>query len=217
LLARGARFRLPAEIVRDQALGISDLLVEKLGGPSVKSYQPAGLWADLIQDGVGRDHYDQDHGEKLYRRSLYSFWKRTIPPPSMANFDGPGRDTCILQRGSTNSPLQALDLMNDVSYLEAARMLGQRMMKEGGSTAEQRISFAFLLATGRSPGANEKTVLLESLHYALDRFQSNPQNAEKYLNQGEYPRDQKLDPKELAAYASVASLILNLDETITKQ
>ena len=217
LLARGARFRLPAEMVRDQALAISGLLVEKIGGPSVKPYQPDGLWADLIQDGVGRDHYIQDHGDKLYRRSLYSFWKRTIPPPSMANFDAPGRDTCILQRGATNSPLQALDLMNDVSFLEAARMLGQRMIKEGGSTAEQRIGFAFLLATGRAPTAKETALLLDSLHYALDRFQSKPENAEKYLNEGEYPRDRNLDVKELAAYASVASLILNLDETITRQ
>jgi len=217
LLARGPRFRLPAETVRDQALAISGLLVEKIGGPSVKTYQPEGLWADLIQDGVGRDHYIQDHGDKLYRRSLYSFWKRTIPPPSMANFDAPGRDTYTLQRGATNSPLQALDLMNDVAYLEAARMLGERMIKEGGSTVEQRIGFAFLLATGRSPDARETGILGDSLHNALDRFQSKPDNALKYLKQGEHPRDPKLDVKELAAYSSVASVILNLDETVTKQ
>ena len=121
LLARGPRFRLPAEMVRDQALAISGLLVEKIGGPSVKVYQPEGLWAELTQD----QKYVQDHGDRLYRRSLYTFWKRTIPPPSMANFDAPSRESCVIQRGFTNSPLQALDLMNDVTYLEAARVLAR--------------------------------------------------------------------------------------------
>jgi hypothetical protein len=166
---------------------------------------------------VGRDHYIQDHGDKLYRRSLYSFWKRTIPPPSMGNFDAPSRESCILQRGFTNSPLQALDLMNDVSYLEAARMIGERMMKEGGPTADQRIGFAFRLATGRLPTATESKILSDSFHYALDRFQTRPENASAYLNTGEFARDPKLDVKELAAYTSVASLILNMDETVTKE
>jgi len=213
LLAHGARFRLPAETVRDQALSMAGLLVEKLGGPSVKPYQPEGLWTDLTQQG----QYVQDHGDNLYRRSLYTFWKRTIPPPSMANFDAPSRESCIVQRGFTNSPLQALDLMNDVSYLEAARVLAERMIKEGGSTAEQRIAFAFRLATGRRPNAKESQVLSDSLHYSLDRFQTRPENATKYLSLGEHPRDPKLDVKELAAYTSVASLIINLDETVTKE
>jgi hypothetical protein len=217
LLARGARFRLPAETVRDQALAAAGLLVENVGGPSVMTYQPEGLWADLIQDGVGRDHYVQDHGDKLYRRSLYTFWKRTIPPPTMANFDAPTRDSCILQRSTTNSPLQALDLMNDVIYLEAARVLGQRMVKEGGTAPDKRIAFAFRLTTGRVPTAKETGVLSGVLHDAQDRFQTKPESALKLLAQGEYPRDPKLDVKELAAYTEVASLILNLDETLSRQ
>jgi hypothetical protein len=213
LLAHGPRFRLPAEIVRDQALSMAGLLVEKQGGPSVKPYQPEGLWSDLTQQG----QYIQEHGENLYRRSLYTFWKRTIPPPSMANFDAPTRESCIVQRGFTNSPLQALDLMNDVTYLEASRVLAERMMKEGGAAPEQRIAFAFRLATGRRPTAKESQILAGSLNYALDRFQTRPENAEKFLSAGEHPRDAKLDAKELAAYTSVASLIINLDETVTKE
>lgn len=213
LLARGARFRLPAETVRDQALSIAGLLTERVGGPSVKPYQPEGLWTDLTLD----VKYVQDHGDQLYRRSLYTFWKRTIPPPSMANFDAPGRDSCIIQRGFTNSPLQALDLMNDVTYLEAARMLGERMMKEGGSTAQDRITFAFRLAVGKPPTAEQASILKDSLRFALDRFQSRPGSAAKYLSQGEHPRDPGLNADELAAYATVASLIVNLDEAVTKQ
>jgi hypothetical protein len=214
LLARGPRFRLPAELVRDQDLSISGLLVEKIGGPSVKPYQPAGLWNDLAQ--LTAD-YQQDHGDNLYRRSLYTFWKRTIPPPSLSNFDAPTRESCIMQRSLTNSPLQALDLMNDVTYLEAARMLAERMIREGGGQANDRISFAFVLATGRRPKPAELAILANSLHNALDRFQSRPETAEHFLNIGERPRDPKLDAKELAAYAATASLILNLDETVTKE
>jgi hypothetical protein len=203
--------------VRDQALAMANVLVEKVGGPSVRSYQPEGLYLDLVQDGAGRNRYVQDHGDKLYRRSLYSFWKRTIPPPSMSNFDAPSRESCILQRGVTNSPLQALDLMNDVTYLEAARLVAERMMKEGGSTPDARIAFGFRLATGRVPNKRESEILSTSLHRALDRFQTKPDAAAQYLNVGEHARDQRLDIKELAAYSAVASLILNLDETVSRE
>jgi hypothetical protein len=214
LLARGPRFRLPAETVRDHALAISGLLVEKIGGPSVKPYQPEGLWLDLIQNGSGE--YVQDHGEKLYRRSLYTFWKRTIPPPAMANFDAPSRESAVLHRSVTNTPLQALNLLNDVTYLEAARLLAERMLREGGSTSANRIAFAFRLATGRRATATESAILGDALEYARKRFADRQDAAVKFLAVGEYPRDQKLDVKELASYASVASLILNLDKTITK-
>jgi hypothetical protein len=214
LLARGPRFRLPAETVRDHALSMAGLLVEKVGGPSVKIYQPEGLWTDLAQL---TGEYVQDHGESLYRRSMYTFWKRTIPPPSMSNFDAPSRESCILQRGFTNSPLQALDLMNNITYMEAARMLGERMMNEGGAAAEDRIAFAFRLATSRPPNAREGQLLSDSFRYALDQFQTRPEAADQYLSVGEYPRDAKLDVRELAAYTTVASLIINLDETVTKQ
>jgi hypothetical protein len=214
LLARGPRFRLPAETVRDQALAMSGLLVEKVGGPSVKPYQPEGLWLDLTQNGSGE--YVQDHGEKLYRRSLYTFWKRTIPPPTMANFDAPSRESAVLHRSVTNTPLQALNLLNDVTYLEAARLLAERMLREGGSTSANRITFAFRMATGQRPTPAESAILLEALEYARKRFAARPDAAAKFLAVGEYPRNQKLDVKELASYASVASLILNLDKTITK-
>jgi hypothetical protein len=213
LLARGPRFRLPAEAVRDQALAVAGLLVEKLGGPSVKPYQPAGLWKELS----GGEDYRQDAGEGLYRRSLYTFWKRASPPPMMVNFDAAGREACTVREARTNTPLQALDLMNDVTFVEAARVLAQRMMKEGGDTPESRIAFAFRLATARVPNEHERSVLLNGFRYDVDRFRSDPEAARKLLAEGSTARDASLDQNELAAYATVASLILNLDETVTRQ
>jgi hypothetical protein len=213
LLARGPRFRMPAEEVRDQALADAGLLVEKLGGPSVKPYQPAGLWKELS----GGEDYVQDRGEGLYRRSLYTFWKRASPPPMMVNFDAAGREACTVRETRTNTPLQALDLMNDVTFIEASRMLAQRMMKEGGTTPEERIAFAFRLATARTPGEKETGILLNSYRYTLDRFSTEADAATKLLSEGDSSRDRSLDPKQLAAYTAVASLILNLDETVTLQ
>jgi hypothetical protein len=213
LLARGSRFRLPAEMVRDQALAVSGLLVEKIGGPSVKPYQPAGLWKELS----GGEDYRQDHGEGLYRRSLYTFWKRASPPPMMASFDSPGREACAVRETRTNTPLQALDLMNDVTFMEAARVLAQRMIEQGGTSPATRISFAFRLATTRLPHEREAAILRNSFQYNLDRFQSNPEAAARLIAQGESPRDPSADPAELAAYTTVASMILNLDETVTRQ
>ena len=210
LLARGPRFRLPAEMIRDQALAVSGLLVEKIGGPSVKPYQPAGLWKEL-----GGGDYQQDTGEGLYRRSLYTFWKRAVPPPSMINFDAAGREACTVRETRTDTPLQALDLMNDPAYVEAARALAGRMIREGGATAESRISFAFRLATARRPRAAELAILLESFHRSLDRFRTDPPAAIKLASEAE--SDAKLDVSDRAAYTSVASLILNLDETVTKE
>src|SRR5437763_5044687 len=141
LLARGARFRLPAEMLRDQALAVSGLLVEKVGGPSVKPYQPPGLWQELS----GGKGYEPDKGPGLYRRSLYSYWKRTVAPPAMVIFDSPNRETCVVAETRTNTPLQALNLMNDVIYLEASRKLAERMMKEGGAAPRQRLAYALRL------------------------------------------------------------------------
>ncbi len=213
LLARGPRVRLPAEMLRDQALAISGLLVEELGGPSVKPYQPAGLWAELS----GGQDYEQDHGEGLYRRSLYAFWKRTSPPPWMMNFDSAGREACEVRLTRTNTPLQALNLMNDVTYVESARKMAERMMHEGGATPDERIAYGFKLATSRTPDAGEAAVLRDSFDHYLARYQADRGAAEKLLAEGESPRDQSLDPVEQAGYAAVASLILNLDETITKE
>jgi hypothetical protein len=212
LLARGPRFRLPPEMVRDQALAAAGLLVEKIGGPSVKPYQPAGLWKEL-----GGEDYKQDNGEGLYRRSLYTFWKRTAPPPSMVNFDAAGREACTVRENRTNTPLQALDLMNDVAYVEASRVLAERMMRDGGTTPENRIAFGFRLATARRPKPGETAILSGSFHHYLDRFHTSPAAALTLLNEGEHKRDQNLDVNQLAAYTSVASMILNLDETVTKE
>ncbi len=213
LLARGPRVRLPAETVRDQALAIAGLLVEKTGGPSVKPYQPKGLWSELS----GGADYQRDTGENLYRRSLYTFWKRTSPPPSMMNFDAAGRETCIVRESRTNTPLQALNLMNDVTYLEASRKMAERMMREGGTSPADRIAYGFRLATARLPRKNEAEVLLAGFGSQLDFYQTNSGAAEKLLSHGESARDETLPVNELAAYSTVASLILNLDETITKQ
>jgi hypothetical protein len=213
LLARGPRVRLPAETIRDQALFAAGLLVEKLGGPSVKPYQPPGLWKELS----GGADYVPDKGEGLWRRSLYTFWKRASPPPGMAAFDAAGRETCIVRVARTNTPLQALTLMNDVTYLEAARKLAERAMKEGGLTLEDRITYAFRAMTARRPRADELEVLTAGYRNYLDRFRGSAEAARNYLAQGESPRDETLNAAELAAHAAVCSLILNLDEVITKE
>src|SRR5262245_4335915 len=140
LLARGPRTRLAAEVIRDQALFIAGLLVEKLGGESARPYQPAGLWNDMVFKEI---RYAQDHGENLYRRSLYTYWKRTIAPPEMVTFDAATRESCAVREARTNTPLQALNLMNDVVYVETARILAERMMREGGASADERLRFAF--------------------------------------------------------------------------
>lgn len=212
LLARGPRLRLPAETVRDQALAASGLLVEHLGGPSVKPYQPDGLWREL----TGGTDYQRDKGEALYRRSLYTFWKRTAPPPMMMNFDSSSRETCIVRESRTNTPLQALNLMNDVTYLESARKLAERMLRDGGTAPESRIAHGFRLVLSRAPRPNEAAVLQDSLRYQIDHYKTDTQAALKLLSQGDSPRDGKIDPSELAAYSAVASMILNLDEVVTK-
>jgi hypothetical protein len=214
MLARGPRVRLPAETIRDQALFDAGLLAEKIGGPSVKPYSPPGLWKEISMQDMD---YVQSHGADLYRRSLYTFWKRTIPPPEMINFDAANRETCVVRETRTDTPLQALNLMNDVTYIEAARSLGQRMIKEGGATPDLRLRFGFRLVTGHFPSPAEQAVLNGSLQFHRSYFDGKPRQAAEYLSQGELPADPKLDPVELAAYASVGSMLLNLDEVITKE
>jgi hypothetical protein len=216
LLARGPRFRLPAEVVRDNALAAAGLLTERLGGPSVKPYQPAGLWEELA-GGAGEGPYVQDKGPNLYRRSLYVYRKRTVPHPEMATFDAGSREVCQVKRARTNTPLQALELLNDVTYVEAARRLAERMLTEGGRSPSDRLTFAFRRATGRPPTAAELQVLTRGLDRYRDQFDADPDSAKKFVHQGESPVNDKLDPVELAAYAAVAGVILNLDETITKE
>ncbi len=213
LLARGTRMRLPAEMIRDQALAASGLLVEKLGGPSVKPYQPSGLWQEL----AGGKGYLADKGEGLYRRSLYTYWKRTVTPPSMANFDSPTRETCTVRETRTNTPLQALDLMNDVIFVEASRKLAERMIREGGRTPGERVARGYRLVLGREPEAKERKVVLDLLAKFEQRYASERDAADEFLKQGESTRDKSIGPADLAAYTGVASLILNLDEAVTKE
>ncbi|MDG3003196.1 DUF1553 domain-containing protein [Paludisphaera mucosa] len=214
LLARGPRFRLGAEAVRDNVLAISGLLSSHLGGPSVKPYQPAGLWEEMA-GGAGEAPYVQDKGDDLYRRSLYIYRKRTVPHPVMSTFDAPSREICQVKRARTNTPLQALELLNDVVYVEAARSLAALMIANGGSTPEDRIAFAFRRSTGREPNQNERRVLLAGLNKYLESFRTDPGAAGVLIKQGENPGPPGVDPVELAAYAATAGVILNLDETIT--
>jgi len=220
LLARGARFRLQAEFIRDQALAVSGLLNSKIGGKSVSPYQPAGLWEELMSRADGANWtaqtYTQSHGVDLYRRTMYTFWKRTCPPPTLATFDAPDRETCTVRRARTNTPLQALILLNDPTYVEASRKLAERMIGEGGSGRDEKIAFAFRLATGRKPNNREIGVLRKIFDRELTAYRQDREAALKLLSVGESPRNEQLDVAELAAWTTVASVILNLDETVTK-
>jgi hypothetical protein len=213
LLARGPRRRLPAEAIRDQALFLSGLLNEHLGGPSVYPYQPDGLWKEIatITD------YPQSHGPDLYRRSLYSFWKRTVAPPTMVTLDASSREACVVQRSRTNTPLQALALMNDVTFVEAARVFSQRMMTECADDPAQQISQAFMMATAREPRPEELAILQRSYERNLGLYEIDPEAAKQLIHSGEFAVNADLNPAKLAALTTVTSLILNLDEVVTKE
>jgi hypothetical protein len=218
LLARGPRFRLHGEFVRDQALAASGLLVRKIGGPSVKPYHPPGLYEQVVNT---RDNpkstYTQDKGEALHRRSIYTYWKRSVPNPAMLLFDAPFRESCVLRRPRTNTPLQALNLLNDPTYVEASRRLAQRMMLEGGASVESRLGHGFRLVTARLPRPAEMKILKASLERTLGDFQADLAGAGAFLKVGEAATDGSLNVAELAAYATVASTMLNLDEAVTKE
>ncbi len=218
LLARGPRFRLPAEVVRDNALSVSGLLDGRVGGPSVFPYQPKGLWEEMAYGDVySAQTYVESHGSDLYRRSMYTFWKRTVPPASLVTFDAPDREKCTARRTLTNTPLQALVLLNDPTYVEAARALAGRILSEGGKDPDSRIRFGFRLATDRRPDAKEVRVLQDMLRQELTHYRGEPDAAHKLLQVGESRANAKLDAGDLAAWTTVASVILNLDETITKE
>jgi hypothetical protein len=216
LLARGPRFRMDAEVIRDTALAASGLLVEKLGGRSVKPYQPPGLWEAVGFLGSNTREYKPDAGDGLYRRSLYTFWKRTSPPAQLTTFDAPSRETCTLLRPRTNTPLQALALMNDEQYVEAARNLARRMM-QAAPTASDQLAYGFRICTARPPTARELDLLNQLLAQHLDHYRSDRESALKLLAVGQTKRDEAIDPSEHAAWTMVANLMLNLDETITKE
>jgi hypothetical protein len=213
LLAHFPRRRLAAEMIRDQALYLGALLVERTGGPSVKPYQPPGLWKELADD----DEYLPDHGPSLYRRSLYTFWKRAVPPPAMVAFDAPLREACSVRETRTNTPLQALNVLNDVTFVEAARAFARRILKDAGATAPARLDAAFRAATARRPRPEERAILRADFKYQLEHFRSDPRAALALLEVGEVSRDHELDPAEFAAFTALVQLILNLDETLTQE
>ncbi len=215
-LARGPQSRLSAEMVRDHALAISGLMGTRTGGPSVKPYQPEGLWLEVASGNQALRKYIQDHGADLYRRSLYTFWKRTIPPPSMMVFDAPSREQCTVQRRPTSTPMQALVLLNDPQFAEASRLIAARMVAEGGSTLEERIAFAFRLATSRSPKDQEVQLLVRLYEDQRTSFAEDLTSAAALLQVGEFQVAVGEPAAELAAYTVIANTILNVTESIMK-
>jgi hypothetical protein len=217
LLARGPRFRLPAEFLRDQALAVSGLLNPKLGGPSVRPYQPPGLWEQIaFGGGFSAQTYEQSRGADLYRRGLYIYGKRSLPHPSLSVFDAPNREVCCDRRPRTNTPLQALTTLNDPIFVEAARKLGERIIKEGGATIESRLQFAIRLCLGRAPTELEVERLAALYQRLRQRYQHDVAAAKQLLGVGEAPRDPALDAAELAAWTGIGNVLLNLDEFLTK-
>ena len=204
-------------MVRDNALAIAGLLVERIGGPSVKPYQPAGLWEELA-GGAGEGPYVQDKGPDLYRRSLYVYRKRTVPHPALATFDAPSREVCQVKRARTNTPLQALELLNDVTYVEAARHLAAAHARPRGAARPRSGSPTPSAARPpRPPTDAELSVLLRGLERYRAAFRADRRGRQQLIRHGESPLDPRLDPVELAAYTATAGVILNLDETITQE
>lgn len=215
LLARGSRFRLSGESIRDSALMISGLLIDEFGGPGVKPYQPGGLWAEV---GLGGNpKFVQDHGDKLYRRSLYTYWKRSAPPPSMQIFDAPTREKCTVQRSRTNTPLQALVTLNDVQFVEAARNFAERMITQPANSDSERLRQAFRWTTSRWPTEQETEVLSQILNDARETYTKQTDEAEKLLGVGESKSNGEIPAAERAAWTLVASTLFNLDETLTRE
>jgi hypothetical protein len=214
LQARAPRFRLHGEFLRDQALVVGDLLVDEVGGPGVKIYQPEGLWNAVSLDRNLR--FSQDHGEKLYRKSMYIYWKRSAPQPAMSTFDTPIRDTCVIQRQRTNTPMQALVTLNDVQFVEAARHLARRLIL-AESDFDARLDLGFMLLTAHPADELAREVMREMYDAQLPVYQADPEAALALVSAGESERDESLDTAEHATWTVLASMILNLDETLTRE
>jgi hypothetical protein len=209
LLARGARYRLPPEMLRDQALAVSGLLVEKVGGPSVKPYQPPGLWQELF----GGRGYEADKGEGLYRRSLYTYWRRTIAPPSMMNFDSPSREVCVVRESRTNTPLQALNLMNDPVFFEAAQGLAFRIMRETKpGNFRDRLNYAYAITLGREASAREAERMGKYFDETSRNLAAKPETVTALFPN----RLEGVPQAETAAWVELSRVLLNLDEFITR-
>jgi hypothetical protein len=211
LLARGPRYRLPSWMLRDQALAAAGLLVDKRGGPAVKPYQPPGIWEEAT---FGKKTYKQDHGEALYRRSLYVFWRRIVGPTSF--FDAGARQVCTVKVARTNTPLHALVTLNDPAFVEAARVMAQAV-SVAAEDDQARLDYAFRVVMSRLPSAKEKTVLLARLEKLRAQFASDPESALQLASTGEAPRPESLDPVEHAAWTALCSLVFNLDESLSKE
>ena len=217
-LSRASRLRLPAEMIRDSALALGGLLNLEIGGPSVFPYQPAGLWKEMaFGEGFTAQVYQQSTGSDLYRRSLYTFWKRTVPPPLLGTFDAPDREFCTVRRSRTNTPLQPLVLLNDTTFVEAARALASRALTEAALSSESPLQLVYRLANSRLPTAREERVLSTALQQQRDFYAHNPEEAARLVGPGAGPPPSGEDGSELAAWTTLASIILNLDETITRE
>ena len=214
LLARGPRFRLHGQALRDQSLAVAGLLVNRVGGPPVMPYQPEGLWDELNAKGY---KYVVGNGDDLYRRSLYTFWRRTVPPPSMINFDNASRESCTVRSSRTNTPLQALNLMNDIQFVEAARALAERMLLEGGEVPDEQIRYGHRLVLARSPEQEVLSVLTSGYKHYLENYRIQSDQARLLISEGDSTPDPELDEARLAAMTVVANILLNLDETLTKE
>jgi len=219
-LSRGPRFRLHGEFIRDTALKASGLLNDWIGGSSVKPYQPRGIWREISHYGSVKDLtqvFVQDQGRNLYRRSLYTLWKRTSPPPSMMAFDAPNRELCVMQRETTNTPLQALTLLNDPQFVEAGRVFAERILQElSDATDRDRVSLAFETVTSRMPRNDELEELVKALEEQRVYFERNEKEAMAVLGVGEATRNGRIDVADHAAFSVIANLIFNLSEAVTK-
>jgi hypothetical protein len=216
LLSRGPRYRMDGEMVRDYALAASGLLVRKIGGPSVRPYQPEGVWEAVAMIGSNTRDYKRDSGESLYRRSLYTFWKRAAPPASMEIFNAPNRETCAVRRERTDTPLQALVTLNDVQFVEAARHLAQRVIKQGGEQDVDRIDLLARRLLARPLSAAELTIVKASLADLIAHYRQHPDDAQQLITVGESKSDASLDPSLLAAWTMLANEMMNLDEVLNK-
>lgn len=216
LLSRGPRFRMDGEMLRDYALAASSLLEEKIGGPSVRPYQPEGVWEAVAMNGSNTRHYKRDVGDKLYRRSLYTFWKRAAPPASMEIFNAPTREVCTLRRERTNTPLQALVTMNDPQFVEAARELAEDTVRTAPGDLDAQVDAMALRLLARKLGEREKAVVKSAYRDFLNYYDSNPAEARGLLSIGEAPVENSLVTAESAALTMVANQLMNLDEVLNK-
>jgi hypothetical protein len=215
LLSRGPRYRMDAEMIRDYALAISGLLAPQIGGPSVRPYQPDGIWESVAMEGSNTRFYKADSGPGLYRRSLYTLWKRAAPPASMEVFNGPTRESCVVRRERTDTPLQALATMNDVQFVEAARYLAETAM-ENAIGFDARLDYIAARVLARPPAANERAIARRAYDDFERYYNAHPEDARKFLDDGERKTDPSLAPSEHAALTMLTSQLLNLDEVLNK-